>query len=276
MADEECSVPLSCEQLCSQAVLSESKFKIENGDRMANELERLQKVIAQSGVTSRRKAEGLITEGKVKVNGKVVTELGTKVSPSDSIEVEGVPLKKESHVYFAFYKPRGVISSVKDDKDRKVVTDYFEGISERIFPVGRLDYDSSGLLIMTNDGEFANMLMHPRHGIKKIYVCKIKGIPSQEELKKLKKGVRSEKDLLKATRFDVISTDRKKNTMILQLVLEEGKNRHVRRMMDALGYPVIKLKREKYGSLTLDGLQPGEYRPLRPEEIKQLRKLATR
>lgn len=241
---------------------------------MTNELERLQKVIAQSGVTSRRKAETLITAGKVKVNGKVVTELGTKVSREDQIEVEGVPLHREKHVYFLFYKPRGVISSVKDEKDRTVVNDFFHDIQQRIFPVGRLDYDSSGALIMTNDGDFANVLMHPKHGIRKVYVAKLKGIPTQEELKQLKRGVRSEKDLLKAVRFDILSTDRKKNTSIVELVLEEGKNRHIRRMMEALGYPVMKLKREKYGSLTLDGLQPGSYRSLTTEEIKQLRKLA--
>lgn len=214
----------------------------------------------------------MILDGLVKVNGETVTELGTKVSPTDKIEVEGETIKKEKLAYYVFYKPRGVISSVKDDKDRKTVTDFFGHVGERLFPVGRLDYDSSGLLIMTNDGEFANMLMHPSHGIKKVYVAKIKGIPTSEQLKKLKIGIRSEKDLLKAIRYDVISTDKKKNTMIIQLTLQEGKNRHIRRMMDGLGFPVIKLKRERYGSLTLEGLQPGNSRPLAPHEIKALRK----
>jgi len=237
-------------------------------------MERLQKVIAQSGIASRRKAEKLITDGLVSVNGKMVTELGTKVSPADRIEVEGSPIKKEKAVHYLFYKPRGVISSVKDEKGRKVVTDYFAHIGERLFPVGRLDYDSSGILIMTNDGELANLLMHPKHEVKKVYVAKIEGIPSNEKLKLLKRGIRSEKDLLKATRYEVIATDKKKNTMILQLTLQEGKNRHIRRMMEGLGFPVIKLKREKYGTLTLDGLQPGKSRPLAPHEVKALTKLA--
>lgn len=234
-------------------------------------LERLQKVIAQSGVTSRRKAEQLILEGKVKVNQKTVTKLGTKVSPQDQVEVEGIPLEKEEPVYYLLYKPRGVISSVQDDKGRKTVLDFFPEVEERIYPVGRLDYNSSGLILLTNDGEFANLMMHPSNGIEKVYVAKLKGIPSKEELAKLRKGVKSDGDLLKAVRYKILSIDRKKNSMILELTLIEGKNRHVRRMMETLGYPVQKLKREKYGLLTLQGLQPGESRPLTPKEVNQMR-----
>lgn len=142
---------------------------------MSNTYERLQKVIAQSGVTSRRKAEQLIIEGKVKVNNKVITELGTKVSPDDKIEVNGVQLEKEVPVYYLFYKPRGVISSVKDEKGRKVVTDFFPEIEERIYPVGRLDYDTSGILLLTNDGEFANLVMHPKMVLRKYMLLKLKG-----------------------------------------------------------------------------------------------------
>lgn len=237
---------------------------------MTTPLERLQKVIAQSGLTSRRKAEQLILAGKVKVNGKTVTTLGTKIGPKDEIEVDGVPLEKEATVYFMLYKPRGVISSVKDEKGRKTVLDFFPEVEERIYPVGRLDYDSSGLIILTNDGEFANILMHPRHGIEKVYVAKLKGIPSKEELAQIIKGVKSERDILRALRYKVLSVDRRKKSMILELILVEGKNRHVRRMMEAIGYPVEKLKRERYGILTLDGLTPGESRPLTPKEVKQL------
>ncbi|MFC4022900.1 pseudouridine synthase [Oceanobacillus longus] len=236
--------------------------------------ERLQKVIAQSGITSRRKAEQLIIDGNVKVNGKVVTELGTKVTGDDNVEVNGFPLEKEASVYYMLYKPRGVISSVKDDKGRKVVIDLMEGVSERVFPVGRLDYDTSGIILLTNDGDFANLLMHPKHGVEKVYVAKIKGIPDKRELGRLKRGVKDEKDLLKAANYNVLSTDKKKNTMIIELTLQEGKNRHVRRMMEQLGYPVMKLKRERYGTLTLDGLKPGKYRPLSPKEIKQIRNSA--
>lgn len=237
---------------------------------MSNNLERLQKVIAQSGVTSRRKAEQLILEGKVKVNNKIITVLGTKVSLQDEIEVEGIPLEKEEHVYYMLYKPRGVISSVSDNKGRKTVIDFFPEVEERIYPIGRLDYDSSGIILLTNDGEFANLLMHPKHGVEKVYVAKVRGIPSKEELSRLKKGVKVDNDLLKTVRYHILSKDRKKNTAVLELTLIEGKNRHVRRMMEAIGYPVQKLKREKYGSLTLDGLQPGDARPLNPKEMKQM------
>lgn len=243
---------------------------------MSNAKERLQKVIAQSGVTSRRKAEALILEGKVKVNNQVVTELGTKVGPDDKIEVNGVPLEKELPVYYMFYKPRGVISSVKDDKERKVVLDYFENIEERIYPIGRLDYDTSGILLLTNDGEFANLLMHPKHGVQKVYVAKIKGIPSKMELARLRKGVKDKGEILKASEYRVLSTDKKKNSMVIEVTLQEGKNRHVRRMMEQLGYPVIKLKRERYGLLTLDGLRVGEFRKLTPKEVNQMRNLATK
>jgi 23S rRNA pseudouridine2605 synthase len=237
-------------------------------------LERLQKVIAKSGYTSRRKAEQLIAEGKVKVNGKIVTELGTKVKPDDKIEVEGIPLEKENPVYLLLYKPRGVISSVKDDKNRKVVTDLLPEIEERVFPIGRLDYDTSGLLLMTNDGDFAQLLMHPKHKIDKVYVAKVNGIPAREELKQLKKGIKSSGELLKAVHYRVLSVDYKKKKMILEITLHEGRNRQVRRMMESLGYPVEKLKRERYAFLTLDGLNPGDYRYLTPHEIKQLKFLA--
>lgn len=237
-------------------------------------LERLQKVIAQSGLTSRRKAEQLILDGKVKVNNKVVTKLGTKVSKKDQIKVNEIPLEKEEPVYFMLNKPREVISSLHDEKGRKIVTDFLDEVEERIFPIGRLDYQTSGLLLLTNDGEFANLLMHPRYEIEKVYVAKIKGVPHREELSQLRKGVQVDKDILKAVRYNVLSVDTSKKTMILQITLREGKNRHIRRMMDKLGYPVLRLTREKYGLLTLDKLQSGKYRSLTPHEVKQLRNLA--
>lgn len=237
-------------------------------------LERLQKVIAQSGLTSRRKAEQLILDGKVSVNRKVVTTLGTKVSKKDTIEVNGLPLEKEEPVYYMLNKPREVITSVSDDKGRKVVTDLLPEVEERIFPVGRLDYHTSGLLLLTNDGELANLLMHPRYEIEKVYVAKIKGIPREEELRQIRKGIKVEKDLLKAIHYKSLSVDPIKKTMILQVTLREGKYRHIRRMMEQLGYPVLKLTREKFGLLTLDKLQSGEYRALTPHEVKLLRNLA--
>lgn len=237
-------------------------------------MERLQKVIAHAGIASRRKAEELILEGKVKVNGKVVKELGIKVSSSDRVEVEGIPLEKEQPVYFLFYKPRGVISSVKDEKGRKAVTDFFPEIKQRIYPVGRLDYDTSGLLLLTNDGEFANQLMHPRNEVEKEYIAKIKGIPTREKLRSLEKGIHLEDGKTAPAKVKLISADKKKGSSILQLVIHEGRNRQVRRMFEAIGHPVLKLRRERYAFLTLHGLKAGDARELTAHEVKQLRVLA--
>lgn len=237
-------------------------------------MERLQKVIAHAGLASRRKAEELIKEGKVKVNGQVVKELGVKVGPNDKIEVNEVPLQKEAPVYFLLYKPRGVISAVSDDKNRKVVIDYFPHIQERIYPIGRLDYDTSGLLLLTNDGEFANALMHPKHEVDKVYVAKVKGIPLRENLKKLDKGIRLEDGKTAPAKTKVLSVDKRKQTAIVEITIHEGRNRQVRRMFEAIGHPVLKLKRERYGYLTLHGLSAGDARELTPHEVKQMRALA--
>lgn len=252
----------------------ERKFTI-LGDGMSKQLERLQKVIARSGIASRRKAEQLIIDGKVKVNQKVVTELGFKVSATDEVAVNNLPLEKEKLVYYLLYKPRGYITSVSDDRNRKTVLDLMNNIPERIFPVGRLDYHSSGLLLLTNDGEFAHQLMHPKFELNKTYIAKIKGVPSKEKLAVILKGVRDGKDLLKVTHFKVKQIDRRKQTMIVEVSLHEGRNRHIRRMFEQLGHPVLKLSREKYGFLTLDKLTPGNYRPLTRQEVVELRQLAS-
>src|SRR5699024_6076300 len=151
--------------------------------------------------------------------------------------------------YYLFYKPRGVISSVEDDKNRKVVTDYFPEVQERIFPIGRLDYDSSGIILLTNDGELVNLLMHPRYGVDKVYTVKVKGTPTKKELNRLRNGIRVDDDKLKIVGYKLISIHSEANTTIIEMTLNEGKNRHIRRMMEAIGYPVIKLKRESYGIL---------------------------
>lgn len=238
-------------------------------------MERLQKVIAHAGFASRRKAEQLILDGQVRVNGKVVKELGLKVTSSDRVEVNGIPVEREEPVYFLFYKPRGVISSVKDDKGRKVVTDFLPPIKQRVYPVGRLDYDTSGLLLLTNDGEFANLLMHPKNEIQKVYVAKIKGIPSKEKVRSLERGVQLEDGKTAPAKAKVMSIDKKKQTSIIEITIHEGKNRQVRRMFEAIGHPVMKLKRERYGFLTLQGLNVGDMRELSPHEVKQLRTLST-
>ncbi len=237
-------------------------------------MERLQKVIAHAGIASRRKAEQLIEEGHVRVNGKVVKELGIKVSSSDKVEVDGIPLEREEPIYFMLYKPRGVISSVNDDKGRKVVTDFFPMIEQRIYPVGRLDYDTSGLLILTNDGEFANTLMHPSNQIDKVYLAKVKGIPTKEALKALERGVRLEDGKTAPAKVKMQTVDKKKQTAIVEITIHEGRNRQVRRMFEAVGNPVLKLKRERYGFLNLQGLKVGDARELSPHEVKQLRALA--
>ncbi|MBN8200334.1 MULTISPECIES: 23S rRNA pseudouridine(2605) synthase RluB [Bacillaceae] len=237
-------------------------------------MERLQKVIAHAGFASRRKAEELMAEGRVKVNGKTVKELGVKVSPSDRIEVDGIPVEREEPVYFLLYKPRGVISAVSDDKGRKVVTDFFEGIKQRIYPVGRLDYDTSGILILTNDGEFANLLMHPSNEIEKVYVAKVKGIPSKESMRSLQRGVVLEDGKTAPAKTKLLSMDKKKQTAIVEISIHEGRNRQVRRMFEAIGHPVLKLKRERYGYLNLQGLSAGDARELTAHEVKQLRALA--
>lgn len=243
---------------------------------MSQKLERLQKVIAQSGLTSRRKAEQLIVDRRVKVNGEIVDELGSKVSNSDEVTVDDIPIYKERQVHYVLYKPRGYISSVQDDKNRDTVIDLMEGVQERIYPIGRLDYNTSGIILLTNDGDFAHLLMHPRYEIEKVYVTKIEGIPTKQQLERLERGIQDDDDLLQAIGHRVISIDRRQQTMILELTLHEGKYRHIRRMMEVLGYPVMKLKRERYGFLTLDGLQPGQFRPLTRQEIHQLTTLATK
>ncbi|WP_088007478.1 pseudouridine synthase [Indiicoccus explosivorum] len=237
-------------------------------------MERLQKVLAHAGVASRRKAEQMILDGKVRVNGKVVKELGTKVAGSDAIEAEGVTIEKEQKVYYLFYKPRGVLSAVSDDKGRKVVTDFFPGVEERIYPVGRLDYDTSGLLILTNDGEFANLMTHPKFEIDKTYIARVKGVPEREKLKKLEKGIKLEDGMTAPARVKLQSADPKQNKSIIQIVIHEGRNRQVRRMFEAIGHPVQKLRREQFAFLNLYGMNAGDARELSAHEVKKLRVMA--
>ncbi|UOE96444.1 pseudouridine synthase [Alkalihalobacillus sp. LMS39] len=237
-------------------------------------MERLQKVIAHAGVASRRKAEELILEGKVKVNGVVVKELGMKVTPrKDEIEVNGVPIDKEEPVYFLLYKPTGVISAVKDDRGRKVVTEFLE-VEQRVFPVGRLDYDTSGALLLTNDGELTNILTHPKHKVDKMYIAKVKGYPTKEVIEKLRKGIMLEDGKTAPARVKIVSGDKKKGTSIIEITIHEGRNRQVRRMFDAVGHPVLKLKRERFSFLDVGNMRPGETRPLKPFEVKQLKEIA--
>ena len=233
-------------------------------------MERLQKVIAATGYTSRRKAEELIAKGKVQVNGKVIRELGTKVTESDDIEVEGTSLSnKELKEYYLLYKPRGVVTTTSDDKGRKTVVDLIN-TTKRIYPVGRLDYDTTGILLLTNDGELTNILTHPSNNIDKVYVAKINGLIGKKQLITLEKGVvidgvKTSKAQARITRYD-----KKSDTSIVELIIHEGRNHQVKKMFEALGYEVLKLKRERYAFLDLTGLKSGESRPLSPKEIKIL------
>lgn len=230
-------------------------------------MERLQKVIANSGLTSRRKAEELILQGKVKVNGKTITELGTKVNPSDQIEVDGEIIKKEDHVYFLLNKPREVLSTTKDDKGRKTVIDLID-TDKKIFPVGRLDYDTTGAIILTNDGEFSNILTKPNNEIQKVYIAKLDSILKKEDLIKLKKGIRLDSKLIKPDKVKVKKTNSKNNTCIVQIIIHEGLNHEVKRLFNKLGYNVLKLKRESISIFNIINIPSGKYRPLTIKEVK--------
>ncbi len=229
-------------------------------------MERLQKFIAESGYTSRRKAEELITQGKVKINDKVVTELGTKVSGKEKIFVEGKLLTKEEKEYYLLNKPRGVITSVSDNRNRKTVIDIINS-KKRIYPVGRLDYDTTGVLLLTNDGEFSNILMHPNNKIDKVYVAKINGIIKGEEINKLKNGVEIDGLKTKKCKVKLKRTDLKNNTSYVSLTIHEGRNHQVKKMFESIGFKVLKLKRERVGIFTLKGLASGEFRKLTPKEV---------
>lgn len=238
-------------------------------------MERLQKVMAEAGVASRRASEKLIATGHVQVNGQTVTTLGTKVTAKDKIEVDGVPLHREKQVYYLLNKPRGVISSAHDEKGRRTVVDILreDEIEERIYPVGRLDYDTTGLLLLTNDGALANKMMHPKFAVDKTYVAKVKGLISNDDLKQLRTGVKVDGRRTKPAKTRLKGTDREKKTSIVQLTIHEGHYHQVKRMLAAVGHPVIKLHRESYGFLNLQGVQPRDYRELRPEEVKRLNRL---
>ena len=230
---------------------------------------RLQKAIADSGFCSRRKAEEYIVKGKVFVNGDRITELGSKVEGNEEIIVDGNAISKQDKEYYILYKPRGVISSTKDDKGRKTVVDFFSS-NKRLYPVGRLDYDTTGIILLTNDGEFANMMLHPKNKIPKVYIAKLEGIIDGYSIKKIKNG--KEIDGIKCIpdRVKLKSADKKSNTCIVEITIHDGRNHEVKRIFESAGYNVIKLKRESIAFLTLQGLSSGEFRKLTIKEVKQL------
>ncbi len=232
-------------------------------------MERLQKVIANLGYTSRRKAEDLITAGRVKVNGEVVTELGTKVDGDALIAIDDVLINKNvNYEYYLLNKPRGVISSAHDEEGRRTVVDLIK-TEARIYPIGRLDYNTTGLIILTNDGDFANHLMHPSFEIPKTYVAKVEGIIIPEHLTKLKQGIVIENRKVEIKRIKVKRKDYEKNTSLVEVTIVEGRNHIIKKLFGELKLPVIKLSRIGYGFLTLDNLKSGEYRSLSIKEVKK-------
>jgi len=232
-------------------------------------MERLQKVIANSGYCSRREAEKLIENNHVSVNGEIINELGTKVSEKDLIEIDGVKINKDAKEYYLLYKPRGVVSTVKDDRGRKTVVDIIK-TDARIYPVGRLDYDTTGVLLLTNDGELANLLTHPKNNVEKIYIAKIRGIIDGQSLKKLSDGVVIDGYKTAKAKAKLRKVDKNSNTSIVELRIHEGKNHQVKKMFEAVGFEVLKLKREVFSFFTVGNLNSGEYRKLTIKEVKQL------
>ena len=237
-------------------------------------MERLQKVIAKAGIASRRKAEELIAAGKVRVNGKVVTEMGVQVSDTDEVTVEGKPLRREEKVYYMLNKPARVICSASDDKGRATVLDCFEGVKERIFPVGRLDYDTTGILLMTNDGDFANAMMHPRSHLPKTYEVHLNGVITDDMARLLANGIMLDDGKTLPADVEIVSRLEGKKKTVLRITIYEGRNREVRRMMEYFHCEVRKLNRIAYGCLELGGLRQGEYRKLRMYEVKKLLAIA--
>ena len=232
-------------------------------------MERLQKIIAESGYTSRRKAEELIKQGKVFVNGVKVVELGTKACFGDIITVNGVTLQKSDYVYFLLNKPRGVVSTAKDEKGRKTVVDLID-TDKRIYPIGRLDYDTTGLLLLTNDGELTNILTHPKNKVPKKYVAKLNKFMDIADLKKLEKGIDVEGRKCIPTRVKLKKNDAIKNYAIVEITIVEGRNHIIKKVFENLGYLVDKLTRVEYAFLNVDKLKSGEYRSLTIKEVKKL------
>lgn len=231
---------------------------------------RLQKYMAQCGIASRRKCEEMITAGRVAVNDIEIQKMGVDIQPEvDNITVDGKRIRPEvKKHYIIFNKPSGIVTTVHDQFGRKTIMSYFQDIPERIFPIGRLDYDSEGLLILTNDGELTYRLTHPKNQVKKTYIVKVKGIPTLDQLKVIQNGVIL--DHIKTAPADVKIMNNNENTSILEIQIHEGRNRQVRRMFELIGYSVINLRKSQIGSLSLGNLQPGEWRYLSDKEVHYL------
>lgn len=233
---------------------------------------RINKYIAQCGIASRRKAENIIKSRKVKVNGKVTTNLSTEIKDTDIVSIDNKTIKIVSNlVYYKLNKPKGYITSTSDDKDRKTVINLMRGIHYRVFPIGRLDYDTEGLLLLTNDGEIANILTKPNSEVKKTYVLHIGGIINKDEIKKLSTGVDIGDYITRPCSVELIETNGTQSK--LKVTITEGKNRQIRKMFASIGKEVTFLKRIQIGDIKLGGLSRGEYAPLNQKEIRYLKSL---
>jgi pseudouridine synthase len=234
----------------------------------AGRVERLQKILSQAGIASRRASEQLMREGRVTVNGRTVSELGTKADPEhDEIRVDGRRVKAPTRrLYLLLNKPRGYVSTRSDPERRPTVIDLLRGVREYVYPVGRLDFDSEGLLLLTNDGDLAARLMHPRHGVARVYEVRVLGTPDERDLARLRRGVVIEGGRTQPTEVAALGPGR------LHITLREGRNRQIRKMCEAIGHPVDRLRRVAIGPIRDTRLKPGQWRDLTPVEVARLRK----
>lgn len=234
---------------------------------------RINKYIASCGVASRRKAEELIISGRVTINGELITELSTTVDETkDIVEVDGVPInQEEKKVYILLNKPEGYITTVKDQFDRPSVLDILKEVDERVYPVGRLDYETSGLLILTNDGDLTYKLTHPKHEVEKTYLAMVNGIISPEEKRRFENGLQIEDYTTAKAKLKIVKADEEKNYSVCKITIHEGRNRQVRKMCKAIGHPVRNLRRIQMGRINIRGLEVGEYRNLTEDEVRYLK-----
>lgn len=237
-------------------------------------MDRLQKVMAHAGIASRRKCEEIIAEGRVAVNGEIVTEMGVKVDPEeDKVVVDGKIISKEKKIYILLNKPEGYITTVSDPEDRDTVIDLMPDIKQRLYPVGRLDFNSSGLIILTNDGNLTYKLTHPKKEVDKTYEVEVRGLIDSDEFNKFKEGIIIDGRKTSPAETSNIRYYNDDNKTKFEITIHEGRNRQVRRMCEIIGYPVRKLKRTGLAFLKIDDLKKGEYRYLTDEEVKKLKKL---
>ena len=233
--------------------------------------ERLQKYLAKCGIASRRKCEEIILEGKVRVNGNTVTELGTKINPEvDTVEVDGKVISSERKVYILLNKPVGYVTTMSDEKERPTVMELLDGVKEKVVPVGRLDMFTSGLLLLSNDGDFVYKVTHPKHETTKTDIVKTRGVPRESDLEKLRVGVKIDDYITSPAEVNLLLKDNTNNISRIWIRIHEGRNRQVRKMCEAIGLSVIALKREGVGNLTCEGVERGKWRYLTDEEVAEI------